>query len=321
MSSTSRPSVLVLVSRELFERCLPTPLRQRLEELADVVFPESDLRTLDEQTRTAELQKHDILLGGWGACPLPKDYRPVKRQLWCQLTGSVTGQITPEHLERGLRLTNWGDAISHTVAEAALTLILACVRAIGEHYHVTHIEKGWHRPKEFRCLFDRNVGLVGFGRIARQLTYLLRPFRTRVFGYDPYVDDEVFVGYGVRRVQSLEDLFRCCDIISLHAARTTETNRLVDARLLGLLPDHGVLAAEHARGRLYSGLDVFDPEPPAPDHPLRNQPRCIMTCHRAGPTTDQYDKMGRRAVENIRRFLEGRPLIDEITPEMLLRMT
>ena len=63
------------------------------------------------------------------------------------------------------------------------------------------------------------------------------------------------------------------------------------------------------------------PEPPAPDHPLRDTPRCIITPHQAGPTKDSYPCMGRRAIENLRRWKTGEPLLGEVTAEMLPRMT
>ncbi len=330
-----RGTVLRLISNELYDRCFPGPLQRELAGIARVDPPPPDAKKLPPDAWAALLRKYDVLLGGWGARGLPPGYRPERRQLWCQVTGSVAGQAVPEHLENGLRLTNWGDAISFTIAEAALTLLLACHRRLGVCYHNTHIEKGWRRPAEFHSLFERRVGLVGFGAIARALVPLLRPFRVKIAAYDPYVPDPVFAAHGVTRVPTLRALFENSDAISIHAAKTRETNNLITSELLRLLPDHGVivntgrgnildelaLAEEHRRGRLYSGLDVFDPEPPAPDHPLRDTPRCLITCHSAGPTTDMYPKMGRRAVENIGRFLRKQPLIQEITSEMLRRMT
>ncbi|NOY79364.1 MAG: hydroxyacid dehydrogenase [Kiritimatiellaeota bacterium] len=327
--------LLCLVKPELFDQCFPPHLRTELGKLGRIDFPTAEQLALPDAAYGELLRKYDVLLGGWGARGLPRDYSPAPRQLWCHLTGSLAGQVHPDHLRRGLHVTNWGDAISHLVAEAALTLILASVRHLGLYYDATHTRKAWFRPKEFRSLFERNVGLIGFGSIARALVKLLRPFQVRILAYDPYVPGPVFSAWSVQRTGTLPELFSSCDVISIHAARTPETDRLITADLLALLPDHGVLvntgrgnildeyalAAEHARGRLFSGLDVFDPEPPAADHPLRDQPRCLMTCHRGGPTTDQYDKMGRRAIDNIRRFKAGQPLIQELTPETLMRMT
>jgi phosphoglycerate dehydrogenase-like enzyme len=329
---------VVMVSEEMQRLCFPGERWDELQALYPfaVIRSGKDLSKAEWASLCGEME---ILVSPWGVPRLPEASRAEELpQYLCYMSGAVGGFLSEKHLALGMRVTNWGDSISHTIAESALMGILACLRHIGYHHEVTHEQKGWRIAGECPdsdSLFDRNVGLIGLGNIAREMIPLLRPFSARVFAYDPYVPDETFQELGVIRVESLEELFRTCPVISNHAAKVDELTGKIDRDMLSLLPNNGVfvntargnilveedLAAEHEAGRLWSCLDVFDPEPPPPDSPLRNTPRCLITPHQAGPTRDQYFRMGDRALLNLRNWKEGRPLVGEVTAEMLGRMT
>ncbi len=327
----------VLAQHQFIANVFSAADKAALLELAEVDFDLCDAYAdLSDAEKTERLHGYDVLLGGWGAGRLPDDYAPAREQYYCMCTGTVAQQMSPEHLERGLRLTNWGDAISHYISESALMQILASVRMLGLYYQRTHVSKEWARDlPPSQSLFDRHVGLLGCGVIAQKLIPLLHPFNPTIYTYDPYVRDEKLQELGVQRAATVKDLFTNCDIISNHLPKVEATNDVVNAAMLALLPDHGVfvntargnsvdeeaLAAEHRRGRLFSALDVFKEEPLPAEHPLRDEPRCIITCHQAGPTRDGYFKMGQRALENIRRFKQGDELLQELYADNLRRMT
>jgi len=329
---------IVAISTEMQGLCFPGESWGELLALYPFVTLRSPAELTEEEWR-ALCREAEILVGPWGMRPFPQttDASDLPQYL-CYLSGAVSGFLTEDHLRLGMRVTNWGDCIADTIAESALMGLLACLRRVGYHQHVTHQQRGWRAAGEFTdsaSLFGKRVGLIGLGQIARALLPLLRPFGVEVFAYDPYVSDDVFAEYGVVRVESLETLFEACPIISNHAGRVPELARRIDRAMLRRLPDDGVfvntargqilveedLAAEHRAGRLWSCLDVFEPEPPAPDNPLRDTPRCLITPHQAGPTSDRYHCMGRRAIDNLQRWQAGRPLLGELTPEMLPRMT
>ena len=285
---------------------------------------------------TKRLQEYDILIGGWGAIPLPPDYAPIKPQFYQSITGTFVKKVEPIHAERGLRLANWGDSISHTIAESALTMILASLKNVGLNYETLHNKKGWKTEgSEVRSLFNRKVGLFGFGMIAQQLVKLMQPFQVQISAYDPYMPEDVFKQFGVKKVNTLEELFSTMDIISVHAAKTEETNHLINKRILQMMKNDAVLvntargnvldekalAEEHAKGRLLSALDVFDVEPLPAESELRNHWRCLLFPHQGGPSLDQYFKMMERTVENIRRYTKGEPILMEITAQKLRIMT
>ncbi len=327
----------VLTSSDFIDRVFRPEDKTALLGLGEVDFALCDeYGDLSDAEKTKRLHSYDILLSGWSGNALPADYTPDGDQYFCTCTGTVASIIKPEHLERGLRLTNWGDAISQYIAESALMQMLASIRMVGLHYQRTHIEKGW--AKDFpgtQSLFDRNVALLGCGAIAKKLIPLLGPFGCKVHVYDPYVSDEQLAEFGAQRLETVRDVFTTCDVISNHLPKVEETNDLINAEMLALLPDHGIivntargnsldedaLVEEHKRGRLFSALDVFKQEPLPEDHSLRDEPRCLIMCHQAGPTHDGYYKMGERALENIRRYINGEELIQELTADHLRKMT
>ena len=338
MDENTRCHVIV-ISEEHQQLCFPG---ERWDELM-ALYPFAVLRTAQDLSDDdwAELcREMEVLASMWGVPPLPQTADPADLPSFiCYLCGGVGGFITEEHFALGVRLTNWGDSIAHTIAESSLMGILACLRRVSHHQEMIRYHGAW-RPApetgiESATLFGKKVGLLGFGQIARKLVPLLRPFGAEVFAYDPYVPDDVFAELGVTRVGSLEGLFRTCPIISNHAGNVDELAGAVNRKLFALLPDDGVfvntargrtineadLAAEHAAGRLWSCLDVFHPEPPPADSPLRRTPRCLVTPHQAGPTRDSYHCMGERCLLNLRNWKDVRPLVGEVTAEMLPRMT
>ena len=290
-----KKKLLRLISDDLYRQSFSPELRAELERRFEI-------EALGEQTDIAEpewigkLERQDVILGGWNwRHHLPETYQAPKPQLWCHLTGTVARVVHPFNLQHGVRLTNWGDAISHTIAECSHMLILACLRRLGYEFRSTVIARQWTAPDmpHTMSLFEKRVGIVGFGRIAQKLVPLLRPYRVKIAALDPYAPDEVFAMHDVRRVQTREALFTESDIVSLNTAKTPETDDLVDAGVMNLLPDWGVivntargnvlnetdLAAQHKAGRLFSGLDVFAVEPIPPNHPLRDTPLCVISTH------------------------------------------
>ncbi len=81
--------------------------------------------------------------------------------------------------------------------------------------------------------------------------------------------------------------------------------------------DEDALIEELTQGRLWAGLDVTEPEPPAPDSPLRSLPNVLLTPHVGGPTATRYWDMAAFCVEELRRFFNGEPLRAEVTERRL----
>lgn len=325
-------------SPEVIREIFPDDLVKELNNLVDYWRPEGEIEQLirSDYFFRELLQEAEIILTGWGTPPLPFDLlRHGNLKYICHVTGAIRHCISREFLKKGILVTNWGDAISLSVAEASLMLMLACLRRLGfvrRQLEAGYWERTKHRPLS---LCQQHVGLLGFGRIAQDLVRLLKPFRVRIQAYDPYVSDDVFSHLGVTRVLDLGTLFRENTIISLHAGMTDKLDGIVNKDLLKLMPDDGVLINtargrlineadlldEMTQGRLWCGLDVFAVEPLPPDSPFRFLSRCIMTPHTAGPTWNCYREMGEYAVKNIRHYSRGEPVTSRISLKQYDLMT
>jgi len=301
----------------------------------------ADGADLSEAELLKRMRGADILLTGWGSMPVPaaitKDPGNVK--YICHITGEMRHTIPLEIIRSEIPVTNWGNAMAFEVAEGAMSLLLAMLKNL--RGFIAEKEAGhWRDAKpqaveQCGTLRGLKVGLYGLGFIGRCFLDLIRPYGSVLRAFDPYAKE--WPG-GVGRVGSLEELFKGSDAVVLHAGLTDETRNSVNAKLLALLPDHGIiintarggiidqeaLFAELETGRLRAGLDVLAGNDMLPsDHPALRWPNLILTSHAVGanlwpvqledpdaPLIPLHDI----CLENLRRFAAGEPLqfiIDE----------
>lgn len=271
----------------------------------------------------------EILLTGWATPGLPK-ILPGRLRYVCHLCGSVRHLVSRAQIERGLLVTNWGDSISRTVAEGALLHILASLRRATRWTLAMHREKGWlDGPDPTQSLFGQKVGLHGFGRVARELVALLRPFGVTVACFAPDVTPGNAASHGVQCAPSLEALFAKSDIVVELAPLCASTVNIVLEKHLRLIRPGGVfvnvgraavvdetaLLRVAREGRIFLGLDVFTVEPLPADSPLRGLDNVFLTPHLAGPTPDRRRDAGALAVANVSAYAEDRPLRAVVTAE------
>jgi len=282
----------------------------------------------------------EVLISCWSTPPLPEDF-PVggegRLNYVCHLAGSVKNLVPRKLIERGLKVTNWGGSISRTVSECALLLILSVLRRSSYWAIAMHRDGKWKDKYSVvtESLFDRTIGLHGFGAIARELVPLLRPFNVRISSYCPHLEDEVFARYGVNRSHSLEELFSQNDILVELAASTPETYHSVNEDLLrlirpggafinvgrGAIVDEAALVRVAAEGRIEVGLDVYEVEPLPVDSLLRGMPNVTLLPHLGGPTKDRRRDSGALGYLNLQRYLQGQSLESEVTLDIYDRTT
>lgn len=181
--------------------------------------------------------------------------------------------------------TNWGG-----VAEGTVANILAVLKKVREKDR--HVKAGgWRDPSlQGRYLGARQIddfpgltlGFIGLGRIGSRVADLFGPWRARMIGCDPYIDDSIFVHHNVTRA-SLETVLRESDVVTIHCNLTPETRGMVGAAQLALMKKTAILC-NHARGAIVDTraltealvneriaaavLDVLAEEPPPADLPL-----------------------------------------------------
>lgn len=222
---------------------------------------------------------------------------------------------------RGIMVTRTPGANAWAVAEHALALMLALLKdlpMLGAQIAAGGWRRGDHWARDAQGL---RLGLLGMGPIGQHTARLASAFGMRVSALSRQAAPEVYAH--ASRVESLEALLETSDILSLHTALTPETGRIIGRAALARMPQ-GSLLINTARGGLVdepallaaldsghlagAGLDVTEPEPPAPDHPFRRHPRIILTPHMAGVTAGSMRQMAVGAAECVVARLTGQPV-------------
>jgi D-3-phosphoglycerate dehydrogenase len=221
---------------------------------------------------------------------------------------------------RGIAVINVPDYCVEEVATHTAALVLAGARKLAQSR--TLIETGrwgdWQAIRPVQPLSQRTLGLIGIGRIGREVVRLLEPFFGRVIAYDPVQDPQG----NVARAE-LDEVFADADVVSLHCPLTPETRNLVNAARLrsmkpeamlvnvsrGALVDTAALAAALRAGRpALAALDVLPTEPPRADDPILSAPNVLLTNHTAWYSETALVTVRRLLVERCCAHLAGQPV-------------
>jgi len=223
--------------------------------------------------------------------------------------------------------------VNHTtVAEHAFLLMLALEKQLLFHADSTRAG-GWRRATGHE-LMGRTLGIVGLGRIGREVATRARAFGMEVLAWNRSWDASFAAAHGIHRAADIADLLRRADIVSLHTSLAPETRRLIRADTIALLkPD--AIVVNCARGEivdtadvadaLRSGrlrgyaTDVLDEEPPPPDHPLPRLPNCLVTPHVGSRTFESVQRQALAAVTNLVAAMRGEPPLAQVNPQVPVR--
>lgn len=217
----------------------------------------------------------------------------------------------------GIRVKNAVGTNNISVAEHAIALMFASAR------HIPAIAAGvkaygWDRTIGFE-LTNKNLGIIGGGQIGKEVAKRAVGLGMKVTIYDPYFNDQEFLEkYGVNRQESLEEVLKASDVISLHVPATETTKGLINAETLKLMKPTAVLI-NTSRGELvdekalYDALrnnqiaaaaqDVFSSEPPQQGDPLVALPNFILTPHIGAFTHEAVERMAMVSTENLIQML------------------
>jgi D-3-phosphoglycerate dehydrogenase / 2-oxoglutarate reductase len=221
---------------------------------------------------------------------------------------------------RGIVVANVPDYCTTEVAEHTLALILAVWRKLPCAERIARSgEWGLDGLRPVRRLAGHTVGLIGLGRIAREVAARLHPFGVTVLACDPEVDPATAAGLGVR-LCGLDELLRSSNVLSIHVPLTDRTRGLIDAAALAQLPA-GAVVVNASRGGVVdeaalldalrsghvaaAGLDVLTSEPADPAHPLLSHDNVVCTPHMAYYSEDSLLALRVGAAENVLAVLRG----------------
>jgi D-3-phosphoglycerate dehydrogenase len=218
----------------------------------------------------------------------------------CSCRGDPTNVDVAAATAAGVPVLRAPGRNADAVAELAVALLFAATRGVvpadrdvreGEIYRDGKIPYQRYRAWE---LAGQTVGLVGLGAVGRALRWRLRGLGMDVLAYDPYAPDAT---------SSFDELLARSDVISIHAPVTAETTGLIDADAFAK-----VAAA---------GLDHFEGEHLATDHPLTTFPQVVLTPHIGGATYDTESNHTRTIAEDLCRLMAGARPLHIVNPEVL----
>ncbi len=225
----------------------------------------------------------------------------------------------PAATKRGIVVANAPQSNVITAAEHTMALLLALARNVPQA-HASLTSGKWERSRFSGVeLFEKTLGILGFGRIGQLVAQRARAFGMHVIAYDPFVGAERYRELGVEKAPSSDDVYAVADFLTLHLPKTKETQGWLDADALGKCKD-GVRVLNVARGPLIvdedlkaaldsgkvagAALDVFQTEP-ITEHPLFGYANVIVTPHLGASTAEATDRAGFQAAEQVVAALTG----------------
>lgn len=325
-----RPKGLFALDPTSYDLIYGPEERRDIEELCDIIAPTQTAKSLVEKPDlVAQLE---VIFSGWGAPPLTDRFLDTAGELKVLFygAGAVGGVATDAAWDRGVVITSAYGANAIPVAQYTLAVLF---------FSLKH---GWHlsaRTRQTRSFPPRDhapgcygstVGLISLGMIGRTVLRYLAPFDLKTLIYDPFLTASEAKELGVERV-SLEALFERSDAVSVHTPSLPETAGMITGAHLAAMKQ-GATFINTARGQvvredelievaqrradLQIVLDVTAKEPPDESSPLYTLPNVVLTPHIAGSVGQECRRMGRFMVEELRRYVTGRPMEGVITREL-----
>lgn len=216
--------------------------------------------------------------------------------------------------------------VNHTtVAEHVFMLILALNKNLMEQANTT-AAGGWKRMTGHEIM-GKTIGIIGLGRIGREVAIRANAFGMKCVGYDLYWPEDFAKEQNIERADGITQLLRNSDIVSLHTNLTEETRDMIceatiknmkdGATLIncgrGELTDATDIAAALASGKLGGyGADVLDQEPPPADHALLGVKNCIITPHVGSRTFESVQRQAGMATQNLVNLLKGEKALAQV---------
>ncbi|GAA5994394.1 hypothetical protein JCM5350_005174 [Sporobolomyces pararoseus] len=215
---------------------------------------------------------------------------------------------------------------SGTVEQTWALILSLTRRIVKEHENLTKVSSDssevWQTGVAVG-LKGKTLGLIGVGRLGKQVAQVGKVFGMRVVAWSPNLTEERAREAGVELAESMEDLLRKSDIVSLHIVLSDRTRGMLGKKELELMKPTAYLV-NTSRGPLVdeedliealkkgtiagAGLDVFDLEPLPTNHALRAVENVVLSPHMGYVETPQYEIWFQQTVENVEKFLKGEPV-------------
>ena len=240
---------------------------------------------------------------------------------------------------RGILVVNSPDGNTFAAAELTVAMLLALARHIPQADAALRAGR-WDRKKYMGSeVYGKALGVIGLGKIGREVAKRLQSFGMRVLGYDPYLKPEQAEALGIKLVD-LDTLYKESDYVTVHVPKTKETTGMINAEKLALMKptvrlinvarggifDEAAVADAAKSGRIAgAAVDVFTTEPAPADNPLLGIPNVITTPHLGASTEEAQVNVAIDIAEQIVDVLNGKPAraavnMPSVSAEMLSRL-
>lgn len=283
----------------VYDRTSPSELLQRAAE-ADVLITNKTVITKDDLQKLPAVKYIGVLATGYNIV----DIEAAK--------------------ERGIVVTNIPAYSTKSVAQMVFAHILNITQRVGHYAHANKNGR-WDQNPDF-CYWDTNlieldgksIGIIGLGNTGYATSQIALSFGMKVYAYTSKHQFQLPVG--IHKLE-LDELFKTCDIISLHCPLTPSTKEIVNKERLALMKPTAIII-NTGRGPLVNeqdladalnegkiaaaGVDVLSTEPPKADNPLLKAKNCFITPHIAWATKEARVRLMDIAVNNLKSFKQGK---------------
>ncbi len=224
----------------------------------------------------------------------------------------------PSATRQGIIVMNTPGGNTVSTAEHTVALMLALSRNVAKANDSLKAGK-WDRNKFTGSqLGGKTLGVVGLGRVGLAVAKRAQGFDMEVVGFDPFLSPERAAELGITSLP-LEDLWGRCDYITVHTPLSDETRNIIGAAAIakmkpgvriincargGLVDESALLEALNAGKVAGAAVDVFDPEPPAPDHPLIKHPNVLVTPHLGASTEEAQISVAVEAAQLLTNYFK-----------------
>ena len=286
----------------------------------------ADLKIFDDIPKTPNdlkerIKEADIVIVGWSHLTegIIKSAEKLKMvSIWATTCHYVDLEAAKK---RGIAVTHVPGYATEAVAEHAFAMLLAAARKLLQaDRHVRRGEFDW-RPFRGRELAGKTLGMIGTGAIGCRVAEIGKAFKMKLLAFDKYPNFERAEEIGMEYV-GLQTLLKESDIITLHVPLTQETEGLIGKKEIEvmksgcvlintsqgkIIEEKALINALKSRKLSYAGLDVFEEEPPQKDNLLFKLDNTVLSPHIGFHTVEAAKKCTDICIENVMRFLEGRP--------------
>ncbi|MEZ0215663.1 MAG: hydroxyacid dehydrogenase [Rariglobus sp.] len=317
---------IFLLNEASYPQIYPDPLPDEIGKRVELIGPV--LTAANWRTASPEARQAEIIFSGWGMAKIDIEFLRFFPRLKVIFygAGTIRSFSTEAMWDRGIRITTSARANAESVTEFALAQILLSLK------------RAWSQALAFRDEIadpvtgfaagnvGSTVGLISLGVIGQLVAERLQSYQHKVIAYDPFIAPEVAAALNIELV-SLEEIFERSDVVSCHTPLLDSTHGMlqrghflsmkrgatfINTARGGVVDEEAMCGVLAERPDLFALLDVTVLDHPRPDSLLRTLPNVLVTPHIAGCLGPECRRMGQLMVDELDRYLAGKPLLYEL---------